>query len=286
MILLTGATGKTGSAAAQALLARGAKLRAIVRNPEKAESLKQAGVELVVGDVADPAVLAQGLAGVEKAFLTLANGQQQLDQEKAFTDAAKKAGVKHLVKLSSMEAHADARAPIPRVHWQSEEYIRASGLGWTMVKPNFFMQNLLGAGGTIKEQGKFFLPMGKGRTAMIDTRDIGAVVAEVLTGSGHEGQSYEVTGPELLSFYDVADRFSAVLGRKIEYVDMPMDAYRQVLGRFLTNEWHLNAVIQLFGEIAEEADPVFTTDTVKQLLGREPKSLKVFIEEHRQVYGG
>lgn len=236
MILLTGVTGKTGGAAAQALLGKGVPLRAIARNADKAAPLKAAGIELVVGDVSDPAVLAKALSGVDKALMIMPNGERQLELEKQFIDAAKKAGVKHLVKMSSMEAVADAKAPIPKIHYAAGQYLAASGLAWTLIKPNFFMQNFLGSAGTIKEQGKFFLPMGKGRTAMIDTRDIGAVVAEVLTGSGHAGQSYEVTGPELLSFYDVADRFSDVLGRKIEYVDMPMDAYKQVLGRFLTNE--------------------------------------------------
>ncbi|MCC5794232.1 MAG: SDR family oxidoreductase [Chromatiales bacterium] len=285
MILVTGATGKTGAAAANALLAKGAKVRALVRNEEKAAGLKQAGAELVVGDVNDAAVLAQALEGCEKALLTLPNSQQQLDQEKRFTDAAVKAGLRHLVKLSSMEARPDAKAPIPALHWQSEEYIRKSGLGWTMIKPNFFMQNLLGSAGTIKEQGKFFLPLGDGKTAMIDTRDIGDVVAAVLTGDGHIGQSYEVTGPELLTFHDAADRISKAIGRKVEYVNVPMDSYRQTLARFLTNEWHLNAVIELFGEIASGADLAHTTDTVKKLLGREPKSLEAFIREHKALFG-
>jgi len=286
MILLTGATGKTGAAAAQALLARGVKFRALVRNEEKAAALKAAGVELVIGDVADAGTLATALHGVEKALLTLPNSQQQLDHEMRFTDTAVTAGVKHLVKLSSMEARPEARSPIPKTHYQSEQYIRKSGLTWTMIKPNFFMQNLLGNAGTIKEQGKFFLPMGKGRTAMIDTRDIGEVIAEVLTGSGHASKSYETTGPELLSFAQAAERMSAALGKKVEYVDMPMETYKQALGRFLTNEWHLNAVCDLFLDIAEEHDPVYTTDTVKELIGREPLSLQKFIEEHRQIFGG
>ena len=123
-----------------------------------------------------------------------------------------------------------------------------------MIKPNFFMQNLLGSAGTIKEQGKFFLPMGQGKTVMIDTRDIGACVAVVMTTPGHESQAYELTGPEELGFADAAERFTTVLGRKIEYVHVPMPAYRQTLARFLTNEWHLNAVCELFQEIADGQD--------------------------------
>lgn len=285
MILLTGATGKTGGETAKVLLAQGVKIRALVRSPEKAAALKAAGAELVAGDVSDAAALAKALAGVERALLILPNGEHQLALEKQFTDAAKQAGVKHLVKMSSMEAVADAKSPIPRAHWASEEYIRASGLAWTMIKPNFFMQNLLAFAGSIKEQGKFFLPMGEGQTVMIDARDIGAVAAAVLSGDGHAGQSYQVTGPEVLGFADVADRFTKVLGRKIEYVNIPMAAYREKLSHVLTSKWHLNAVCELFGEIAE-CPMLEVTDTVKRLTGRDARPLRQFIEDHRAAFGG
>ena len=220
-----------------------------------------------------------------KAVLIAPNGKQQLSLEKQFVDCAVEAEVGHIVKMSSMEAEEDAAAIIPRNHSHSEQYIKASGIGWTMIKPNFFMQNLLGSAGTIRDQGKLFLPLGEGKTAMSDTRDIGAVVAAVLTGEGHEGRNYRLTGPEVLSFYDVAERYSEVLGKKVEYVDMPPAAYKEVLGQFITNEWHLNAVCDLFAEIAEGGLDS-TTDTVRELLGREPTSLKQFIRDHIQAYGG
>jgi uncharacterized protein YbjT (DUF2867 family) len=284
MILLTGVTGKTGGAAAQALIDRGVSFRALVRDAGKATAIEAAGAELVIGDAADKATVQKALAGIDTAFLTLPNSEQQLMMEKQFVDCAAEAGVNRLVKQSSMEAIPEARSPIPSLHWQSEEYIRGSGLAWTMLKPNFFMQNFLGAGGTIQEQKKFFMPMGEGTTVMIDCRDIGAVAAEVLTGQGHESQSYEISGPEKLSFYDVADRFSEVLGEKIEYVDMPADAYRGVLSKILTQEWHLNAVCDLFGEIREGATPMHVTDTVEQLIGRKPISLVEFIKDHLAVF--
>ena len=220
--------------------------------------------------------------GVEKAFLTLPNGKTQLENEKQFTDLAVAAGVKHLVKMSSMEAVADAKTPIPRGHWAAEEYIRASGLPWTMVKPNFFMQNLLASAATIKAQRRFFLPMGNGTTGMADIRDIGAVCAEVLTGTGHAGQSYEITGPEVLTFSDVAERFSAVLGEKVEYVAMPMEQFREKMSNIL-EPWHLNAVCELFQEIADIGLD-HTTDTFRKLVGREPVSVRQFIQDHVALF--
>ncbi|MDH3511821.1 MAG: SDR family oxidoreductase [Gammaproteobacteria bacterium] len=282
MILLTGATGKTGGETAKQLVEKGASLRALVRDEAKAADLKAAGVELVVGDMSDADSVKQALDGAEKAFMLMPNGKQQLANEKQFTELAVAAGVKHLVKMSSMEAVADAETPIPQAHWASEEYIRASGLDWTMVKPNFFMQNLLASAGSIKEQRKFFLPMGDGTTGMADVRDIGAFCAEVLTGEGHARQSYEITGPEVLSFYDVADRFSEVLGEKVEYVPMPMEQFRERMSGIL-EPWHLNAVCELFREIAEIGLD-HTTSTFKALIGRDPISLKKFIEDNVAIF--
>ena len=287
MILLTGVTGKTGGETAKQLLQKGAKLRALVRDEAKAADLKAAGVELVVGDVSDADTVRRALQGADKAFLTLPNGQRQLEQEKRFTDLAVAAGVEHLVKMSSMEAVAHAKTPIPRGHWAAEQHIRASGLDWTMVKPNFFMQNLLTSAGSIRQQRRFFLPMGNGTTGMADVRDIGAVCAEVLTGhgpagKGHAGQSYEITGPEVLTFHDVADRFSAVLGEKVEYVPMPMEQFRERMTKIL-EPWHLNAVCELFREIAEIGLD-HTTDTFRKLIGREPRSVTQFIQDHVALF--
>jgi uncharacterized protein YbjT (DUF2867 family) len=282
MILLTGVTGKIGGETARQLVAKGASLRALVRDEAKAADLKAAGVELVVGDIADADTVRQAMDGVDKAFLLLPNGEHQEAWEKQFTDLAVAAGVKHLVKMSSMEAVADAETPIPQAHWASEEHIRASGLDWTIIKPNFFMQNLLGSAGSIKEKRKFFLPMGNGTTGMADARDIGAVCAEVLTGSGHVGKSYEITGPEVLTFFDAADRFSEVLGEKVEYVPLPMEQFREKMTGLL-QPWHLNAVCELFREIAEMGLD-HTTSTFKELIGREPISLKQFVEDHVALY--
>ena len=282
MILLTGVTGKIGGETARQLMARGAKLRALVRDAAKAADLKAAGVELVVGDIADADTVKRALAGVEKAFLLLPNGEQQEANEKQFTDLCVAAGVKHLVKMSSMEATATAETSIPRAHWAVEEYIRASGLAWTMVKPNFFMQNLLASAKSIREQGRFSLPMGGGTTGMADARDIGAVCAEVLIGKGHAGKSYEITGPEVLTFNQVAERFSEVLGRKIEYVPMPMAQFRERMTGVL-KPWHLDAVCALFQEIADIGLD-HTTDTFRKLIGREPIPLRQFIKDHIALF--
>lgn len=282
MILLTGATGKTGGETAKALLAKGVKARVLVRDPAKAAALQAAGMEIAVGDVADPASVSKALAGVTRFLILLPNSQHQAELEMRLVDLAKQAGVRHVVKMSSMEAVANAQTPIPKGHWAVEEYIRKSGLAWTMLKPNFFMQNFLASAKSIKENKSFSLPMGNGSTAMADARDIGAVGAEVLSGAGHEGKSYEITGPELLTFHQAAERFSEVLGTKITYIPADPVAYLAILKKVLT-EWHANAVSQLFGEIAGGVTP-HVTDTFQKLVGRPPISLTQFIRDHRGAF--
>jgi uncharacterized protein YbjT (DUF2867 family) len=283
MIFLSGATGKTGSAAVKQLLAKGVKFRALSRSEDKAKTLRASGVDVIVGDVLDIAVLDKALAGVTRALLTMPNSEKQLSQEKTFVDHAKKAGVKHIIKMSSMEAIPGTKIPVPAIHVESEAYIRASDLAWTMIKPNFFMQNFFANAVTIKSMNKFFLPCGQGKTGMSDARDVGAVVAHVLTTEGHAGKSYEITGPQVLTFTQAAEIMSTVLGRKIEYVDQPVADYRAMLTKVLGDGWHTNAVVELISEIAHGGLDS-TTTTVKELLGREPTSLTQFVQEFEAMF--
>ncbi len=283
MILITGATGKTGYEVAKNLGALGVPFKTLIRDPDKASQITELGGQPIVGSIEDDVLLNQALEGVNRTLILLPNSDQQLSLEKRFVDAAVKAQVKHVVKMSSMEALPEATRTIPRMHVESENHIKDSGLSWTMIKPNFFMQNLLGSGKTIKEQNKFFFPFANGTTAMMDVRDIGLFIAKVLSGEGHENQNYEITGPELLSFHEVAEKFSLVLGTEVNYVNVPMDAYKTTLSQFVTNQWHLDAVIDLFEDIAEGGLD-YTTTTFSDLTGKSPCSLEQFIEEHLSVY--
>ena len=283
MILITGATGKTGSATAKSLGEKGETFRALIRNEEKKEGLESLGGEVVIGSIENTEVVNQSMQGVKTVLVLLPNSESQLALEKQLVDSAKQAGVERIVKMSSIEATPDATSPIPKLHLESEEYIKQSGLAWTMIKPNFYMQNLLASAGTIKEQGKIFLPMGDGKTGMIDTTDVGKVLAKVLSEDGHESMNHEITGPEILSFYEVAEIFSQVLGKQVDYVDVPMDAYKETLGQFLTNQWHLDAVIDLFKGIAEGGIED-KTDTFNELMGESPKSLSQFLAENSFIF--
>jgi NAD(P)H dehydrogenase (quinone) len=283
MILLTGATGKTGSATAKLLLEKAVPFRALVRNAEKAQWLKDAGVELIIGDLSDRTVVQQALTGIDRALLITVNEQNQLDMEKQFVDCAVAANVGHIVKLSAMDASADTVLQTPRTHWQSEEHIRASGLKWTMIRPSFFMQNLLPNAATIRNESKLVLPLGKGKVGFVSVNDSAALIAEALVGNGHEGQIYVFTGSESLSCYEVAGQFSEVLGREIEYHEQPLDEYRDRLLGVGLAPWRVDSIVSMFEEISSGTHD-FVTDTFSKVLGREPTSFKQFIQENIDVY--
>jgi uncharacterized protein YbjT (DUF2867 family) len=283
MILLTGATGKTGGEVARQLAARGVKFRALLRNPDKAPPLEALGAEVVIGDVGDRAGLDRALAGVDKAFLVLPNNEEQLALEKSFTDACKAAGVQHLLYLSSMESVPGSTSPITQNHVAAEDYIRASGVPFTMIRPTFFMQIFLGSAPRIKATGRIVMPAGNGTVAATDLRDVGEVIAKVLTEPGHANQSYDLTGPELLTFHQIAAVFSTVLGREIEYVDQPLEEFKQVLRGAKFAEWRVDAVSKEFEAIAGGMID-HTTTKMQELLGRPSTSLQQFIRDHIDAF--
>lgn len=284
MILITGATGRTGSVAARELAARGVPVRALVRDPGKAASLQSAGVEIAVGDAGDVDAVRAALRGVTGIAIILPNGEPQLALETQLATLAVEAGATQLVKMSSLESLPDAHNPVHQAHWQSEQHIRALGVPWTMVRPSFYMQNFLSNAPTIKAEGRFYYPFGeRGAAVLSDARDAGYFVAHVLSTPGHGNRSYDVTSPDRVSFHEVAQAFTRELGRKVEYVPRDPAEYRAHLARFLKSSWHLDAVCGIFAEIAA-GYVARTTDTFREVTGREPTTLVQFIREHLAAF--
>ena len=277
MILLTGATGRVGSAAARALLRAEIPFRVLVRDPGKL-GIDGEVIEVVQGDLGDPEAVEQALAGISRALIVMGNHPDQSRLERQFATLAGNAGVSHLVKVSSMEAAPDATAILPKNHYGTEQHIASLGMDWTFLRPNYYMQNMMMYSGPIARTNSFALPLGDAKTAMIDARDVGEVAAVVLTTEGHAGQTYRLTGPELIDFYEVAARMSAVLDRPLSYVAQSPEAFREVLGQFIQSAWQLDAVCELFAEIAagslEEQ-----TSTTADLLGRPAVSLNTFTQQ-------
>ncbi len=278
MLLITGGTGSNGQELIKLLSSRGVSLRAMVRNPEKATSLRLPGVELVPGDFGDAASLKSALQGVTKAFL-LAPAVEEIDKiERAFIDAAQAVGVKQIVNLSAVGAGIDVPHRFGLWHGRTEQYLKQSGMQYTILRPNFFLQNLLGFAGMVKG-GTLYVPAGTEKAPFVDIRDIAAVAAACLTEPGHEGQTYDVTGPVALGYADIAKAFTTVLGRTVTYVDVPPEAALKSMTDGGMPRWFAEAVNELTAGM--KAGQFSAVSTVVERIGRKkPVSIEQFIQEN------
>ena len=280
-VLVTGATGNTGSGLIPALLKSGIKVRAFVRDEAKARALKDAGAEIVIGDLDKPETIAPAVKGVDKIYLLTWNGPTQAQQVENVLEAATQVGNPHIVRQSMW---GPEKSRIIEQGNQAEEAVMSSGLPWTLLKPTFFMQNTMMAAQTIASDGVIYWDVGDGKIGMIDVPDIVDVAVAVLTGSGHEGKSYILTGPEAISFHDVAATFSQVLHKDVRYVNVPGEASLESMVSMGFPEW----IARGYGELMEGFSEGFassTTDNVATLSGHPARSFEQFVRGHAQVFG-
>ena len=282
MILITGATGNNGQELIRQLTAMGHRVRALVRKP--AEAAKLGGnIEVAPGDFDLPETLESALQGVEKAFLLTPVAEHFVQWQKDFIEAAQRAKIKHLVKFSGMGAHARSASELLKLHAEADEILRSSGVPFTILQPNSFHQNILSSANTIKAQGVFYWPLKNASQSTVDVRDISAVAAKVFTSSGHQGKTYVITGPEALTFQQAAEKLSSVLGRKIQYVDVPISAAADGMRNSGMPDWNVHAVSDLLAYFATGAAAT-VTDTVPRLLGRPATSFEQFVKDHRAAF--
>jgi uncharacterized protein YbjT (DUF2867 family) len=282
MILLTGSTGSVGLALAQLLSQRGIAYRAMVRDVAKAASLDLAGVEWVQGDFHDPASLHQALAGIDRVFL-LAPPVEHIDRiEATFIDIAATCGVRHIVNLSAVGAGIDVPHRFGQWHGLTEKYLRESSMNFTILRPNFFMQNLLTMTAMI-QQGTLYVPAGEGKAPFVDVRDIAAVAAACLTETGHAGKIYEVTGPVSIGYADIAVTLSKVLGRPINYVDVLIAAAQASMLETGMPAWLVDALNELNTGLKENRFGL-VTDVVSAVGHKTPIDLETFVRDHMAMF--
>ncbi len=276
MILVFGSTGTTGRGVARHLIAGGIKPRLLVRSPEKAK--EYAGqAEIVRGDLERPESLVAAMKDVEKMFLVSA-GLNGTDLEIQAINVAKKAGVKHVVKLSVIGAEHPVLT-FSKWHAKVEEHLMASGLKWTMVRPGNFMSNAYQWADTIRARGAFYQPTGTGRWAAIDPADIGAVAAKALTSAGHEGKSYTLTGAESMNAGQYAAVLSSVLGKPVKFADVPPEAARDSILNAGIPPAYVDAILDLYAAMkAGRADVV--TDTVEKVTGKKPGTFEAWAKRN------
>jgi uncharacterized protein YbjT (DUF2867 family) len=281
-ILITGGTGTVGSALLEKLAATQANARALVRSPSKAERIKSSGLEAVVGDLDKPESLPAAFDGIERVFLLTSPSERQPELERNVIAAAQRAGVSHIVKLSAIGAGPDT-PPLIHGHYIIEQEIERSGIPYTHLRPNGFMQNILMSAPTIKEKGLFYGPLGEAKVSYVDARDIASVAAAALTEDGHQNKAYEITGPKALSNKEVAQEFSSVLGKDVQYVDMPLEAARSsMLGQGLS-VWLVDRLVGLF-EFYRDGRAAKVTQVVREVTGQEPITFRQFVREHVEAF--
>ena len=286
MILVTGATGLNGKELLRVLSASGVAVRALVRNPARAEAIAALpNVEIVQGDMAHPETLAAGLRGVDRAMLISSSDPMMLDVQTNFIDAARKAGVKHIVKLSGIMPELDSAFRFARMHGEIEKRLEASGMAFTHLRAGEFMPAYFRQIPNITAKGAMFLPMEDARIASIDVGDIAEVAAKVLTGPGHEGKTYPLTGPEALTMTGVAAKLSTATGKIIRYVNVPPDDARQAQLAAGMPPYLADALFELFAERRNGKEAKVWPDA-GALLGRRPTSFDEFAGRNAAVFRG
>jgi uncharacterized protein YbjT (DUF2867 family) len=280
MILITGASGNVGKEVLKQIVATGAKVRATFQSVSKA-AIAPSGVDIVTMDYNQPQTIQAALKGVERVFLVGPPTPNLTALERKVIDEIKQSGAPHVVNLSAMGGRG---AIFPRQHADSEDYIKSSGVPYTFLRPNGFMQNfVLYNAATINSQDAFYGAQGDGKVSHIDLRDIAAVAVKTLTESGHEGKMYTLTGPEALSNKRVAEILSDDTGRDIKYVDLPAEQFKQALLGAGLPEWSANALLDLQQFYGAGGASEVTGDVV-ELLRRKPISFEQFSRDYAQAF--
>ncbi|MDJ1134698.1 SDR family oxidoreductase [Streptomyces iconiensis] len=278
MILVTGATGKIGTEAVRLLAGQGLPVRALVRDAARApQDGSWNGIEIAVGDLDQPDTLDAAMTGVDTLLLISPSVPAQ---EIAAIDSAARRAVKHVVKITNHKATADSPVDRRRDHARIEAHLKASGLAYTLLAPNLLMQNLFLVTPMIRQTHGFAMSAGDGRFGMIDSRDVSAAAAAVAADpTGHEGRTYLLTGPELITYADVAAELTRALGQEIEYRRLTPDQHREEMVRAGLPEPVAASNAQVFGLIAE-GDAAWLSDDVATLTGHDPRGLRTFVTDH------
>jgi len=283
MILVTGGTGMVGSEIVRLLSQQGVAARALIRDPWKGQKLP--GITWVAGDLSKPETLTKAFDGAQTLFLISSIHQDTVALQHNAIEAARNAGVKHIVKLSAFGASDHSKAPICLWHYQVEKEMQVSGMDWTILRPHHFMQNLLGQAEYIINDGVVYSASGEGKIPYIDARDIAAVAAVTLTKPGHQGKKYVITGSELLSYRDAAEIIGKTVGKQLRFVDESPEQARARRMREGYAPGILESALAISAYQRAGGKTATITNVVSDLTGRSPRTFADFVRDYAVAFG-
>ncbi|WP_211275835.1 SDR family oxidoreductase [Sphingomonas mucosissima] len=280
---MSGATGGIGSELCRLLDEAGAPFRALCRKQQQLESFRHKGMDAVLGDFDHPDTLHSAMQGCETMFLITPPTPEQVRQETAAIDAAKRAGIGRIVKISASDSNVRSPVPWAQSHALIDHHLRGAGIGWTILKPTAFMQNFL----WFKEPiSRGYLPLvaGKGSVSWVDTRDVARVAATVLTQDGHERATYFLTGPDTFDMKTAALRLSEVINCNVRYVDLPTPVFRAFLHVTGSSRWIANGLVVQFADVVAGHHDIDPTFEIERITGTAPHDFTDFIRHHRDTF--
>jgi (4-alkanoyl-5-oxo-2,5-dihydrofuran-3-yl)methyl phosphate reductase len=278
MILIIGATGTVGTELVTQLTQGGHRVRVLTRNPQKAEKFGDK-VEVTTGDLNDRESLVAPMRGVDRFFLITSSTQQ----DRNALSAAKESGAQHVVKISTQEAGWTPVEGHGRWHKEREELIRSSGLTWTFLRPSMFMNFAFSWVQSIRLENAIHTAGGSGKLGAVDPWDVAAVAKEALTADGHQNAAYELTGPQLLGFGDMAEVFSKVIGRPIRHAEIPEAEQAKIFAEMGLPKYAADGLVETFSLI-QAGRFGYLTDDVENVTGRKPRSFEKWVREHIDAF--
>jgi len=281
MIVVFGSTGNIGSAVVKELKAKGAAFKAAARDPEAAKRKLGADIEVVKADLSDRASVDAAIAGADKVFLVCGHSPALADLEANALAAAKASGVKFFLKVSGSTKGItpDAESVVGRAHYAGEQAIKASGLAYAIIQPNLFMQTLLSQAPMIANDSKMALPLSPDAPlTLIDTRDVGAAAAEILTSDGHAGKTYYLAGAAS-SVRAFAAEVGKQLGHEIAVMTPSLEAAGKMMSERGMPDWLVNHQLAMM-KLGESGGFGIASETFLTLTGKKPRDVATFVSDH------
>jgi uncharacterized protein YbjT (DUF2867 family) len=286
MILVTGATGQNGTEILKQLSGRKERIRAMVRKrPEVSAVPGCFELHYAEADFDDTASLRTALADVQRAYLVTNSSSKVEEQQLRFVKIAAESGVRHIVYLSQLHASPQSPLRFLRYHAAVEDAIQASGLSFTFLRPNLYMQGLLMLGKSIASEGRFFAPAEDAKVSVVDVRDLAAVAVAALTQAGHEGKTYDLTGPEALTHAEMATELSRVLNKPVTFVNLPETQFRAALQSFGMPDWQADGLIEDYAHY-RRGEAAGVSDAVQRATGIAPHTFAQFAQDYRSEFSG